>query len=195
MRIFVALDLDEAIRARLATFMEGVREFAPDVRWVRVESLHVTLKFIGEQRPENLEHLRSALSAVRSPAVQIAFGGYGFFPTPKAARVFWIGIHSGPELSQLAASIDAASFDIGVPKEDHAFSPHLTLARGGSGAPSKQRGDVPNRRFQLLSEQLANVSQPEFGTMTAREFSLFESHLGRGGSRYSKLHRFPLIEG
>jgi 2'-5' RNA ligase len=194
MRIFAALDLDEAIRSRIATFMDGVREFASDARWVRVESLHVTLKFIGEQSPDKVEHLKSALSAVRSPALQISFGGDGFFPNPKTARVFWIGIRSGPELSQLAASIDAATFGLGVPKEDHPFSPHLTLARGGSGAPSKQRGDVPNRRFQLLREKLTNVSQPEFGTMTAREFFLFESHLGRGGSRYSKLHRFPLIE-
>ena len=195
MRIFVALDLDTAIRSRIATFMAGVREFAPDARWVRVESLHVTLKFIGEQSPDKLESIKCALAAVRFPSFQVALGGYGFFPNPKAARVFWIGIRSGPELSQLAAAIDAATLEIGVPEEDHPFSPHLTLARGGSAAPSRQKGDVPTRRFQLLREKLAHDSQPEFGTMTAREFFLFESHLGRGGSRYTKLHRFSLLEG
>jgi len=195
MRIFVALDLDEGIRSRIAKFTDGLRESAPDARWVRVESLHVTLKFIGEQSSDEVEQIKSALSAVRSPSFQMSFGGYGFFPNPKVARVFWVGIRSGPELTELAASVDAATIDLGIPKEDHPFSPHLTLARGRSGAPSTQREDVPNRRFQTLREKLANFSQPEFGTMTAREFFLFESHMGRGGSRYSKLHRFPLMEG
>jgi 2'-5' RNA ligase len=83
---------------------------------------------------------------------------------------------------------------LGIPKEDHPFSPHLTLARGGSGAPRKQKGEGPNRRFDRLQDKLSKVSQPEFGTMAAREFFLFESHLGPGGSRYNQLHRFPLTE-
>ena len=52
MRLFIALDIADDIRERIARFMDGVREFAPDARWVRPESLHVTLKFIGEQPPE-----------------------------------------------------------------------------------------------------------------------------------------------
>jgi RNA 2',3'-cyclic 3'-phosphodiesterase len=195
MRIFVAVDLGEEIRSRVATFMESVREFAPEARWVRAESLHVTLKFIGEQSPDQVERLKGTLLAVRSPAFQITFGGFGFFPNSKVGRVFWIGIRAGAELAQLAATVDVMTLDLGVPKEDHPFSPHLTLARGGSGAPSRQKGDGPNRRFQLLCEKLASISELEFGTMTAREFFLFESNLGRGGSRYNKLHCFPLIEG
>jgi 2'-5' RNA ligase len=108
--------------------------------------------------------------------------------------VFWIGIQSGPELTQLAAEVDTATLAIGIPKEDHPFSPHLTLARGGSGSPRKQRGDDPNRRFDRLQDKLSKVLQPEFGTMAAREFYLFESHLGPGGSRYSKLHRSLLTD-
>ena len=49
MRLFVALDIDDSIRGRIARFLDGVRGFAPDARWVRPESLHVTLKFIGEK--------------------------------------------------------------------------------------------------------------------------------------------------
>jgi RNA 2',3'-cyclic 3'-phosphodiesterase len=194
MRIFVGLDIDDAIRSRISTFMDGVREFASEARWTRVESLHVTVKFIGEQPAEKVDKIKSALSTIKCPSFPVHFGGYGFFPTPKAARVFWIGIQSGPELTQLAAAVDAATLAIGIPKEDHPFSPHLTLARGGSGSPRKQRGDGPNRRFDRLQDKLSKVLQPEFGTMAAREFFLFESHLGPGGSRYSKLHRFPLTD-
>jgi 2'-5' RNA ligase len=194
MRLFIALDLDDAIRARIRVFMDGVRNFAPDARWVRPESLHVTLKFVGEKPAESVEQIKTALSAIQSAPISIAFQGYGFFPTSKSPRVFWIGMQAGPELAQLASSIDDATAAVGIPKEEHPFTPHLTLARGGrgSGAPHRQKGDAPNRNFQRLQEKLAALPAPEFGTMAAHEFFLFESELGRGGSRYKKLAGFPL---
>ncbi len=192
MRLFVALDLDESIRDRIRLFMDGVRNFAPDVRWVRPESLHVTLKFIGEKPSESVNELKSALSTIPATPFSITFQGYGFFPTSKSPRVFWIGMQAGPELAKLALSIDGASAALGIPKEEHSFTPHLTLARAGSGAPRRQKGDSPNRNFQRLQEKLAALPTPEFGTMTAHGFFLFESELGRGGSRYKKLAGFPL---
>ena len=62
MRVFVALDIDDAIRARLEQFLDGVRGFAPEVRWVRPESMHVTLKFIGEKSSEAVDEIKQALS-------------------------------------------------------------------------------------------------------------------------------------
>jgi 2'-5' RNA ligase len=81
-----------------------------------------------------------------------------------------------------------------MPRESHPFSPHLTLARGGGGSasPRQQSGDAANRGFQRLQEKLAVTSGLEFGTMTAREFFLYESRLMRGGSRYTKIARFAL---
>jgi RNA 2',3'-cyclic 3'-phosphodiesterase len=195
MRVFVALDVDEAIRQRITTFMEGVRGFAPDARWVRPESLHVTLKFIGEKPSEQVEEIKRALAAIRAQPFEMAFRGFGFFPTAKAARVFWIGISAGDLLGQLASAVDAASASLGIPKEDHAFSPHLTMARGGgrSGAPAWRKGDGANRNFHVLQEKLAALPAPEFGNMTAQEFFLYQSELMRGGSRYRKLERFELL--
>src|SRR4029077_3772040 len=100
-----------------------------------------------------------------------SFRGYGFFPTAKAPRVFWIGIEAGPRLATLAKLVDEATAALRVPKEEHEFSPHLTLARrGGSAAPQRGKGDGPNTVFQRLQEKLAGMRTPEFGTMTAREF-------------------------
>jgi len=194
MRTFIALDIDAAIRERIHRFMEGVREFAPDARWVRAESLHVTLKFIGEKPPETVEAIKRALAEVHAASFEFTIRGYGFFPTPRSARVFWIGIDAGGNLHQLAAAVDEVSATFGIPKEDHAFSPHLTLARGGgrSGAPGWRKGDGPNKNFQILQEKLATLPAPEFGTMTAREFFLYESQLLRGGARYTKIARFAL---
>ena len=193
MRIFVALDIAVPIRERIQRFMEGVREFAPDARWVRAESLHVTLKFIGEKPGQTVEAIKSDLAGIQAAAFEFTIRGYGFFPTPKSARVFWIGVEAGERLAQLATAVDEVTATLAIPKEDHAFSPHLTLARGGrSGAPGWRKGDGPNRNFQILQEKLATLPAPEFGTMTAREFFLYESQLLRGGARYTKIARFPL---
>jgi RNA 2',3'-cyclic 3'-phosphodiesterase len=194
MRIFVALDIDSAIRERIQRFMEGVRGFAPEARWVRPESLHVTLKFIGEKPVEAVEQIKQALSGIRVEPFEIVFRSYGFFPTPKSARVFWIGIESPLQLATLASTINETTARLGIPKEEHAFNPHLTLARGGgrSGAPGWRKGDAPNQHFRVLQEKLAALPTPEFGTMAAHEFFLYESQLMRGGSRYRKIAGFPL---
>ena len=194
MRIFIALDIDDAIRQRIQRFMEGVSGFAPDARWVRPESLHVTLKFIGEKPIETVEEIKRALSSIRAESIEISFRGCGFFPTAKAARVFWIGIESGPPLPFLAKAVDEATSTLGIPKEDHAFTPHLTLARGGgrSGAPSHRKDDAPNKNFQRLQEKLAALPAPDFGTMAAHEFFLYQSQLSPGGSRYTKIASFAL---
>lgn len=193
MRLFIALDIENSIRERLQRFMDGIRGFAPDARWVRPESLHVTLKFIGEQPVQGVEKINQALATVSGTRLELAFAGYGFFPTTKAARVFWVGIQSGQELATLAASIDTSMHQLGIPKEEHAFSPHLTLARGNSGSPRWKKEDAPTLKFSRLQEKLASMPAPEFGTMTSHEFHLFESTLSPGGTKYSKLRSFALL--
>ena len=193
MRLFVALDIDEVIRQRMHRFVEGVRGFAPDVRFAGSESFHLTLKFIGEQPPEMMERIKSALAAVRAEPIEITFQGYGFFPTPKAARVFWIGTEAVSGLSALASAVDDSLTALGIEKERHAFSPHLTLARAGSGNPrGRAQSHSSVARFRHLQEKLAALPPPTFGTMTAREFFLYQSRLSPRGAQYAKLERFPL---
>ncbi|MGO9083996.1 MAG: RNA 2',3'-cyclic phosphodiesterase [Candidatus Sulfotelmatobacter sp.] len=194
MRLFIALDIDDAIRERMARFVEGVQGFASNARWVKPESLHVTLKFIGEQPEPVVEQIKVALGAVSAATAEIQFRGYGFFPTAKSPRVFWIGMEAGPQLAALAALVDAKMAALGIPKEERVFSPHLTLARGpgGSGSPRWRKGDGANRTFERLQEKLAALPAPEFGTMTAREFFLYQSKLSPKGSQYRKLAGFGL---
>jgi len=196
MRIFVGIDLCPEVRTRIERFLEGIEGFAPEARWVRPESLHVTLKFIGERTSHQVEAIAERSRRVESNAFEIRCAGYGFFPTAKAARVFWIGIQGGAQLSALAENIDAAVAELGIPREDRPYSPHLTLARGGAGRRSgslkPQKGDGPNTAFATLETRLAAMSELDFGTMTAHEFILYQSELSPGGSKYTKMQQFPM---
>jgi len=194
MRLFVAIDLDEPIRQRIVGFVEGISGFAPDVRWMKPEALHLTLKFIGEFSEPKVEELKTALTNVKSSPFDISFSGTGFFPTAKAARVFWIGVHVDERLQKLAAAVDDAVAKLGVEREARAYTPHLTLARAGSGRPTRGKEDKANNRFQKLRERLEKMPPPDFGTMTAREFYLYQSKLSPRGSEYTKLERFAFSQ-
>lgn len=194
MRIFVGIDLDSEIRARISRFIEGVEGFAPEARWVRPESLHITLKFIGEKTSAQVEAVTERLRQIKVSAFDIRCLGYGFFPTAKAARVFWIGIEAKSQLAELAAKVDLALAELGIPREDRPYSPHLTLARNSarSGSPKWRKGDGSNTAFAVLEKRLVAMGPLDFGTMKANEFILYQSQLSSGGSKYTKLQRFSL---
>jgi 2'-5' RNA ligase len=194
MRLFVAIDLDEPIREKMVRFVEGASGFAPDIRWMKPDALHLTLKFIGEFPDTRLPELKQALATVKSEIFDVTFSGTGFFPTPKAARVFWVGISADERLAKLAAAVDDATAKLSVEHEQRAYTPHLTLARSGSGRLSRGKEDRRNNRFQKLRERLEKMPRPEFGTMTAREFFLYQSKLSPRGSEYTKLERFTFAE-
>lgn len=178
MRLFIALDIPAEVRAALTSYMERARLLAPEARWARVEGLHVTLKFIGHVDDAAVGNIKSALRSIKTVSFEVKFAGVGFFPNPNAGRVFWAGVDGGENLPRLASTIDAAMEKLGIPRETKPYHPHLTLARTSS---RPLRGLKP-----LLDEP------PQFGTMTAREFFLYQSQPQKGGSKYTKLERFEL---
>lgn len=192
MRIFVGLDIDADIRSRMTRYLEGVRGFAPEARWVKPESFHVTLKFVGEQKDELVEEIKRELATVHAKPFEVSFSGNGFFPNARSPRVFWLGIEAGEQLRQLAKTVDEAVARTGVERETNDYRPHLTLARSGSGRPHPMPGDRPSPPLRRLGEKLEGKPAPDFGTMTAREFFLYESKLSPGGARYTKIAGFPL---
>ena len=103
-------------------------------------------------------------------------------------------MEAAPQLAPLAAAIDDKMASLGIPKENRAFSPHLTLARagGGSGSPRRNKTDRPNHVFHHLQKKLSALPAPEFGTMMARAFFLYQSQLSPKGSKYTKLASFDL---
>ena len=190
MRLFIALDIDPEIRQRITAFRNQMRQLAPSVRWVGPETFHVTLQFLGETK--KLDEIRHALQPVKSPPLQISFRSAGFVPNPKAPRVFWVGIEGDQRLQELVNRISEALLPLGFKREPGPFTPHLTLARSGSGRPRPVPGERPAPALQLVRAKLQALPSADFGTMTAHEFCLYESHLSPAGPRYEKLATYPL---
>jgi RNA 2',3'-cyclic 3'-phosphodiesterase len=182
MRLFVAMDIPAEVRAAISAVVAKLRPAAPKARWVRIEGLHVTLKFIGETPEENVGAIRSALGSVpfRAP-IEVRFRGLGFFPNPRHPRVFWAVVEADAALAALAASVDAALNPLGIPREVRAFAPHLTLARF----------DPPHAQ-ETLHAAIEKSGPLEFGSTIAAEFHLYQSVLKRGGAEYTRLATFPL---
>ncbi len=187
MRLFAGMDIAEDVQRRIAEYVARMQREASGVRWVQPETWHVTLKFIGET--QRAEEIREALKIVRIPRFEVEFRGSGFF-TPSQPRVFWAGVHASDIMPRLAKQIDEATAAVGIHREENIFKPHLTLARSGTGSPHERgRG---NSGLAALRDRLAKEPQPEFGTMLAKEFFLYQSQLSPQGARYHKLERYEL---
>lgn len=182
LRLFVALDPPPEIGAALGRALESVRAVAPDERWSRTESLHLTLSFLGHLPGETLDEVRAALAAAsagRAP-FPIRVRGAGVFGRGARARVLWLGIEGGEALSSLQAAIVRELGAIGH-REDRPYRPHLTLARSRDP-----------RGSRALVDAQALLASLDFGSFVVREVVLYRSELGRGGSRYTPLATFPL---
>jgi 2'-5' RNA ligase len=188
MRLFIAFDIDEAIQRRLDDYIRTLQPRVPSVRFVRSSNYHITLKFLGEVASPTT--VQEKLREISSAAFEIGVRGVGFFPNTRAPRVFWAGIEA-PHIGELALSVDQALGALGFRPEGE-FHPHLTLARNGSGRPRPVRGERPPEAFAQLSGIVTSSPAPEFGTMTAREFFLYESRLSPSGPSYFKLESFTL---
>jgi 2'-5' RNA ligase len=186
-RLFVALEIPSDVRGNLDALIKELRGLeTPNspktrkMRWVRPENLHLTLKFIGETPPEELEAIRTALLGVASrQAVEVRFCGLGFFPNQKRARVFWVGVEGTPNLVALADDVDLQLERAGIPREGRSYSPHLTLAR-------LQPPGVARELQAAVQENAAR----ELGILRSGEFHLIESKLKPNGAEYTTLQSF-----
>jgi len=185
LRLFIALEIPDAVRQAVGTIVERLRPAAPAARWTRIEGIHITLKFIGQVKPEVVRAIETALAGIRSDGpVHVSFRGLGFFPNERRPRVFWAGVQASSNTAAMAASIDERLAPLGIASETRAFSPHLTLARF-----EDERGE------SKLIDAIDKVGSVDLGQMTTTEFHVFESKPQRGGSRYSILNSFDFVKG
>ena len=176
LRTFVALELGEEMRARIASLGAELRVRLPGVRWVRPEGMHLTLRFLGATTPAQVERLKPTLAsaAAACPPAEVAVAGLGLFPERGSPRVLWLGLSLPAPLATLQSACERAAVATGFDREDRPFRAHLTLGRWRDRA---SRPDLP---------------PADLGTTPVETLVLFESRLQAGGSVYAELGRFPL---
>jgi 2'-5' RNA ligase len=179
-RTFIAIDLNPSVRARFEALQQLLKPAGADVRWVKPDRAHLTLKFLGEATAEQIEAIGTALDEI-APATapfEVAFGSVGVFPNERRPRVLWVGITDGVEaLRSLAAAVDARAEAAGFERERRAFSAHVTLGRFRS--PSG---------WERLRELVASNAAFDAGRLEAREVHLIQSILSPQGPTYVPLH-------
>ncbi|MFB3852521.1 MAG: RNA 2',3'-cyclic phosphodiesterase [Vicinamibacterales bacterium] len=190
MRLFIAVELDEAVRNAAASLGAGLREriqaggrhlLPGGATWVKAANMHLTLRFLGEVNEQVAERVRELVARpFGMKPFDIELGGLGMFPITGRPRVLWIGLRAGfPQLEALASEVGSRLESLGIPPEGRPFQAHLTLARFREPAAEQVRREV-------AGEPVAA------GRCAVEEVVLFESRLSPKGPEYHALVRAPL---
>ena len=183
-RSFIAIDLPQETREKLAATQEKLKQSRAGVRWVKPAGIHLTLKFLGNISPAQVDEIAAAVTQLvrDEPPLRLCAAGLGGFPNPRKPRVIWVGLRGEIErLANIQAGLEKALETLGFARERRGFSPHLTIGR------------VRDRqRLQALIEAMSTLELPEFNSFDADEIILYKSDLRPTGAIYTKLHRMPL---
>jgi len=188
LRSFVAVEIPAGIQSAIARSTAPLQKALPKplIRWVTQQNIHLTLKFLGDVSPANLERLAEVLKAeaiTREP-FSMSVGGLGAFPTPSRARIIWIGLEAPAALMTLLRGVEAVAARLGYASEDHTFSPHLTIGRVGQ--------NVSGTDLQHIRIALEGTIIGTLGTVSVDAVHIFKSDLQPGGSVYTRLYTLPM---
>lgn len=186
MRLFIAINLPESERARIAALIPSFEKITQSVRWLEPDTFHVTVKFLGDVADTDVPAVASALERAVSGlrAFQLHIGGIGAFPNAQRARVIWLGIGTSETLTRIHDRVDGAMSELGFDKETRPFAPHITLG--------KLRNNKTIDRGAMDQIAAAAVYKANIGVATV---DVMRSHLGRTGAQYERLHSAKLQSG
>jgi 2'-5' RNA ligase len=188
-RAFIAIELSESIQASIRQFQKQLQSalYEAPIRWVPVENIHLTLKFLGDIRLEQVKPLLRSMEEVTVgyPVFEFEIVGLGCFPSCKRPRVIWLGVEQTEDrLVQLHQSIDVTLIHMDFEPERKRFHPHLTLGR-------IKKSTRPDQ-LKSLARQLDEV-EPFAGQVGCVEsVHLIQSKLSRSGAEYTSLGSAPL---
>jgi 2'-5' RNA ligase len=183
-RSFLALDPPEAVLREIGAVQNRLRKLIQgDIRWVRPEGIHLTLKFFGDISGDDVANIATVVgkAAENDAPFSLAIGGAGVFPDPHRPRVLWLGMNGDVgRLQVFQKRIEQALLQIGFPREERPFRPHLTLGRIRTA-----KGLIG------LARALEKGEECTAGRFIASGLSLFQSELMPQGAIYTKLKFFP----
>jgi len=188
LRAFIAVEILKGIQDAITQGTASLKNALPKplVRWVALHNVHLTLKFLGDVSPTTLQELAEAIKVetVSHGMFSISVGGLGAFPSPRRARVIWVGLEAPPALEALRRGVEAAAAQLGYAPEGRPFSPHLTIGRVEQNASA---ADLQRIRAALEATKVGLL-----GTQQVEALHIFKSDLQPGGSVYTHLYTMPL---
>ena len=187
MRLFIALNLPKAEQDRIHRATEPLRAMGLPVQWLDSKSYHLTLKFLGNVKSEQVAVVEKVLDRVagETGAFPLTIEGFGAFPTIRRPQVLWVGIDPIPALRCLKQDVEWGLANHGFKRETRAFHPHITLGRAG-----ESEGAGAFRGLDDLSAEFMYQ-----GKVPANTVDLMRSQLSRHGPRYTLLRDSPLKTG
>ena len=188
LRAFIAVELPEAVVDDLRRAITHIRGAGiPNLRTVRPEGIHLTLKFLGDIESSQVEPVSEAMIEASRDVqpFRLHLGETGAFPNFQRPRVLWAGVDGQIEsLRRLQQSIEKALEGLGVERERREFNPHLTLARIRGGA-SEEDG-------QKVAQTLSETHLDDSLSIPVDSISLIRSTLTPEGAVYDRLSSAPL---
>lgn len=184
-RTFVAIDIDEGVRAALARQQDELRPVHSAVRWAPVETIHLTVKFLGDTPDAYLSEvsdiLRELCSGVKPFTLRVA--GLTAFPEPERPRVIVAEVEAPQALHTLNEGLEDASAELGLGREERRYKPHLTIGRvkGRKGA-------------EKLTARINEAKDTIYGETLVDEVVYYMSELTPDGPHYTPLYQVPLTD-
>ena len=182
-RAFIAVDLDDPVVEKICNTIGVLKSRITEIRWLKKENLHLTLKFLGNIAEPQVESIVAAIGQplrLFAPCT-ISAKGLGVFPDFRRPKILWVGLSGGP-LADLAAKIESALAPLGFVPENRVFTPHLTIGRWREGS----------RPAKNLRQEIASWNDFEFGACAVRQIVLFQSVLKPEGASYRELRTIQL---
>ncbi|MDD5485975.1 MAG: RNA 2',3'-cyclic phosphodiesterase [Dehalococcoidales bacterium] len=183
-RLFVAIELPDDVRQELGNLQEKLRaEGIEMLKWVSPQSLHITLKFLGDVDPARITGISRELDTVSGQfsSFSIGFKGLGTFPSLSCARVLWVGLAGElGRLKMIAGEVERKMSDFGFEADRRPFVPHLTLGRVRPG--------IPPAELRIIAEVVGKTVYKPAMRMRVNDISLMRSCLSPVGASYNRLH-------
>ena len=184
-RLFIAINLPEPETRQLKRALYKLASYDLPIRWLAEESLHITIKFLGEVPEPRVAAVRAALAeaVIGAPRFDVVLAGLGAFPSLVRPNIFWVGAQGGGELTELQRRIEEAMAVLGFEAEPRAFRPHITLGRVHKDGRAIERKVVDRMatEFDYKSE------------FRAESVDLMRSRLSPRGARYDVVERLELF--
>lgn len=184
LRSFIAIELPETAQSALSDLQGELKKYGADVRWVKPENIHLTLKFLGDVEENIVEGIIDSLKGTcdKHSTFSLELSGIGVFPNKKSPRVLWVGLTGSKILPVVQQEIDIEMATMGFKREKRRFAPHLTLGRFKSSFGKKD-----------LLDKVSSDMNTEFGLIEVNSVSLMRSNLGPAGAKHTTIAKIDLI--